>query len=78
MKKGGDGMKDPKVLSKKDWALSHSFLIGGLVLLSVGLSLGPGRYIGGLIGLIIAGVWCFAGGLCFVFSNAFAKLAAKK
>ena len=71
-------MKTPKVLSKRERLLSHSFLIGGLVLLSVGLALGPGHYIGGIIGLIIAGVWCFAGGLCFVFSNAFAKLAAKK
>ncbi len=71
-------MKEPKLLSKGECALSHGFIVGGLILLSVGLSLGPGRYIGGLIGLIIAGVWCFAGGLCFVFSNAFAKLAAKK
>ena len=71
-------MKGLKVLSGKEWALSHGFLIGGLVMLSVGLALGPGRYIGGLIGLIIAGIWCFTGGLCFVFSNAFAKLVSKK
>ncbi len=71
-------MKDLKVLSKKELALSHGFLIGGLILLSVGLALGPGHYIGWIIGLIIAAIWCFAGGLCFAFANAFAKLIAKK
>jgi len=63
-------MKGLKVLSTKEWALSHGFLIGGLILLSVGLSLG-------LIGLLIAGIWCFAGGLCFAFSSVFRKLYAK-
>ena len=71
-------MKGLEVLSRREWALSHGFLIGGLILLSVGLALGPGRYIGGIIGLIIAGVWCLAGGFCFAFKPAFAKLAAKK
>ena len=71
-------MKGLEVLSRREWALSHGFLIGGLILLSVGLSLGPGRLIGGLIGLIIAGIWCFASGLCFVFRPGFAKLAVKK
>jgi len=71
-------MKGQKALSKRERLLSHGFLIGGLILLSVGLSLDPGRYIGGLIGLIIAGIWCFAGGLCFVFRDAFRKLGAKK
>jgi low temperature requirement protein LtrA len=71
-------MKDLKVLSKKEWICSHACIIVGLILLSVGLALGPGHYIGGIIGLIIAGIWCFAGGLCFVFANAFAKLIAKK
>jgi len=42
-------MKEPKVLTKRECALSHGFIIGGLVLLSVGLALGPGRYVGGLI-----------------------------
>jgi len=69
-------MKGLKILSKREWVLSHGFIIGGLILLSVGLALGPGRYIGGIIGLIIAGIWCFAGGLCFVFEYAFRKLAA--
>ncbi len=59
-----------KVLSMKEFILSHVFLIGGLILLSVGLSLD-------IIGLNIAGIWCFAGGLCFAFSLIFAKLLAK-
>ena len=67
-------MKDLKVLSRRQWALSHGFIIGGLILLSVGLALGPGRYVGGLIGLIIAGVSWFCCGFCFVFRSAFAKL----
>jgi hypothetical protein len=71
-------MKTPQVLSKKEWVLSHGFLIGGLILLSVGLSLGLGCYIGELIGLIIAGIWCFAGGLCFVFIPGFVRLVARE
>jgi len=71
-------MKDLKVLSKGEWALSHGFIVGGLILLSVGLGLGLGPIIHGVVSLIIAGIWCFAGGLCFVFANAFAKLSAKK
>ena len=70
-------MKNLKVLSRKEWTLSHGFILGGLILLSVGLALGLGPYIGGIIGLIIASIWCFAGGLCFVFIPAFRKLAAK-
>jgi hypothetical protein len=70
-------MKNLKVLSKKKWALSHGFILAGLILLSIGLALGPGRYVRGIIGLIIAGIWCFAGGLCFIFIPAFRKLAQK-
>jgi len=70
-------MKELKVLSRREWALSHGFIIGGLILLSVGLALGLGPTIHGIVGLIIAGIWCFCGGLCFVFSNAFEKQVAK-
>jgi hypothetical protein len=71
-------MKDFKVLSTKELVLSHGFIIGGLILLSVGLALSLGPIVHGIVGLIIASIWCFAGGLCFVFIPAFAKLAAKK
>ena len=70
-------MKGLKVLSRSECALSHGFIIGGLILFSVGLALGVGPKLGGLIGFIIAGIWCFAGGLCFVFRSAFRKLVAK-
>ncbi len=63
-------MKLLKVLNIKEWVLSHVFLIGGLVLLSIGLG-------SGAIGLTITGIWCIAGGFCFTLRSAFAKLAAK-
>jgi hypothetical protein len=70
-------MKNPKVLSIKEWALSHGFILAGLILLSIGLALGLGCYIGGIVGFIIAGIWCLAGGLCFLFIFAFRRLARK-
>lgn len=74
-------MKNLKVLSRKEWVRSHGFILAGLILLSVGLSvglaLGLGRYGGAIVGLMIAGIWCFAGGLCFIFIPAFRKLAQK-
>jgi hypothetical protein len=70
-------MKNLKVLSRKGWALSHGFILAGLILLSIGLALGPGRYIGGIVGLIIAGIWCFIGGLCFMFIPVCRKLSQK-
>ena len=70
-------MKNLEVLRKKGWALSHGLILAGLILLSIGLALGLGPYIGGMIGLVIAGVWCFAGGLCFTFIFAFRRLAKK-
>lgn len=60
-------MKNLKVLGRKGWAISHGFFLAGIILLSIGLALGPGPYIGGIIGFIIAGIWCFAGGLCLIF-----------
>ncbi len=70
-------MKNLKALGRKGWALSHGFILAGLILLSIGLALGLGPYIGGIIGFIIAGIWCFAGGLCLIFIPAFRKLAQK-
>ena len=70
-------MKNLKVLGRKGWALSHGFILAGLILLSIGLALGLGPYIGGISGLIIAGISCFAGGFCLIFIPAFGKLAQK-
>jgi len=49
-------MNNPKILSIKEWTLSHGFIIAGLILLSIGLASGLGRYIGGIVGLVIAGI----------------------
>jgi len=70
-------MKNLKVLGRKEWALSHGFILAGLTLVSIGLALGLGPYIGGIIGLMIAGICCFAGALCFIFILAFRRLAPK-
>ena len=70
-------MKNLKMLSKKEWALSHGFILAGLILLSIGLALGLGRYIGAIVGLMIAGIWCYAGGLCLILIPAFRRLAQK-
>ena len=70
-------MKNLKVLSRKGWALSHGFILAGLILLSIGPASGLGRYIGGIVGLIIAGMWCFAGGLCLIFIPVCRKLSQK-
>ena len=64
-------MKDMlKVLDIKEWAVSHGAIIVGLILLSVGLGLD-------IIGLITAGIWVLAFGLCVLFGAAFRKLYTK-
>jgi len=70
-------MTNLKLLSKKRWALTYGFILAELILFGIGLALGLGRYVGGVIGLIIAGIWCFAGGLFFIYIPAFGKLAQK-
>ena len=70
-------MKILKVMSTKEWALSHGFIIGGLILITVGLALWLGPSLGGLIAFPIAAIWCFAGGVCFAFTFVFRKLLEK-
>jgi TRAP-type C4-dicarboxylate transport system permease large subunit len=70
-------MKNLEVLSRKGWALNHGFILAGSILPSVGLALRLGRCIGGIVGLIIAGMWCFAGGLCLIFIPVCRKLSQK-
>ena len=70
-------MKNLKVLRRRGWALSHGFILARLTLVSIGLALGLGHYIGGMSGLVIAGICCFAGGFCFIFIPTFRKLAQK-
>ena len=59
-----------KVLSIREWLMSHILLVGGLVLITIGLLQGIG-------GLTIGGIWAVALGLCLGFSGAFKKLAEK-
>jgi len=70
-------MKNLEVLNRKGWALNHGFILAGFILPSVGPASGLGRYIGGIVGLIIAGMWCFAGGLCPIFIPVCRKLSQK-
>jgi uncharacterized membrane protein YiaA len=59
-----------KVISMKEWLISHILLIAGLVLITIGLL--EGRMV-----LNVIGMWAFTLGLCLGFSFAFRKLAAK-
>ncbi len=68
-------MKDLfKILSVKEWALSHVFLVGGLVLVTVGMVQGLSN-LG--VALIIIGMWVGALGLCLAFGYIFKKLIVK-
>jgi len=63
------------VLPRWAWIASHVLIILSLVFGTIVLhSVLPH----GMAGFATAAIWCFAGGLCVVFSNAFAKLIAKK
>jgi len=59
-----------KVLSIREWLISHILLVGGLVLVTIGL-------LQEMMVLNIVGMWAFVLGLCLGFSFAFKKLAAK-
>ena len=63
-----------KVPASKEFVVSHVLIVGGLVLITIGLLQG----LTGLgAGLIIAGMWVGALGLCIGFGAAFKKLMAK-
>jgi hypothetical protein len=49
-------MKNLKVLHNKVWALSYGFILAGLISIRIGLTLGLGRYICGMTGLVFAGI----------------------
>ena len=59
-----------KVLSMRDFLFSHTLLIIGLVLVTIGLLMG------GMV-LNIIGIWALALGLCLGVGNAFKRLATK-
>lgn len=55
-----------KVLSRKEWIISHTFLILGLIFISQGtyLHYNPGTTPAWIP--LIGGVWLLFGGFCFV------------
>lgn len=68
-------MKSLKTLPTWAWIASHVLIILGLIFATICLhSVLPH----GVAGFATAAIWCFAGGLCFVFAQAFAKLMAKE
>ncbi|MBU0722600.1 hypothetical protein KJ973_01360 [Patescibacteria group bacterium] len=61
-----------KILSKKEFIISHSFIILGLVFLSIGIYLCFENYFLAWIPLI-GGLWTLFGGLCFTAIFIFRK-----
>ena len=59
-----------KVLSVRDWLISHILMVAGLVLITVGL-------LQDTMVLNVIGIWLFVIGFCLGFSAAVKKLAAK-
>ena len=60
-----------EVLSSKEWAITHGFIIAGLVLISIWLWLNRGDY--REMAMFIGGIWAVFGGLCFVGTYATRK-----
>ncbi|MFC2058277.1 hypothetical protein ACFLTS_01340 [Chloroflexota bacterium] len=61
-----------KLLTVTELIISHILLLAGLILLTVGLLLDPVS-----TGLIVAGMWAVALGLCISIGTALKKLAEK-
>ncbi|MBL7074691.1 hypothetical protein ISS37_05555 [candidate division KSB1 bacterium] len=59
-----------KVLTIAQWIISHIFLIGGLVLITIGLA-------NGTMLLNIIGIWALAIGMCLAIGFSFKKLVEK-
>jgi hypothetical protein len=59
-----------KILSIREFLVSHVLLVGGLVLVTIGL-------LQDIMVLNIIGIWAFTFGACIGFCSAFRKLAAK-
>jgi hypothetical protein len=60
-----------KVLSGREWALSHAFIIIGLVLISVWLWLNRGDHL--QTSMLIGGLWTIMGGICFAVTYVIRK-----
>jgi hypothetical protein len=52
-----------RVLSKKEWTISHCFIIIGLLLISGWLWMNQSNYINAA--MLAGGIWTVSGGICF-------------
>lgn len=69
-KKLGGSIMGLKVLSILEFLISHIFIVGGLVLITIGL-------LNELMVLNIIGIWILAVGFCLAIGFSFKKLMAK-
>ncbi|MDI6806720.1 MAG: hypothetical protein QMD14_02805 [Candidatus Aenigmarchaeota archaeon] len=60
-----------KILSKKEWVISHSFIFFGLICLSIAIWL---HYPQPISNLLIFGLWFLLGGICWVVAFIATKL----
>jgi len=66
-------VKGLKVLSTKEWLVSHLFIFAGLILISVRLyGVNPPQ-----VNLLVLGIWLLVGGFCWVAAYALRRLASK-
>ena len=65
-----------RVLNSKEWAISHGFIIAGLILVSVWLWLNRRDYLE--MAMLIGGMWTIFGGLCFAATYAIRKFNKKE
>ncbi len=65
-----------QVLSKKEWLISHGFIIVGLALILGWLWFNKGQF--REITMLMGGIWTLFGGFCFVASHALRRLKRSK
>ena len=53
-----------QVFSRKEWLLSHGFIVVGLLLILGWLWMNGGRF--GEITMLMGGIWTLSGGFCLV------------
>jgi len=66
-------VKGLKVLSTKEWLVSHLFIFAGLILISIRLyGVNPSQ-----VNLPVLGIWLLVGGFCWVAAYALRKLISR-
>jgi hypothetical protein len=64
-----------KVLNKKDWLITHAFILIGLILILGWLWLNRDKYFE--ITMLMGGIWTLFGGLCFAVTYVARRLKNK-